>query len=525
MPKSKSRNEPVCKNCFLCEKVRQVYHYNDISDDISTLLAKVTQWDINDATQFKQIQKFECLVCYFETSIFNNWKCHIMSLSHLSDSHRTKNVYSYVCCNTKCKVLLYGTKTSLLNHVKNHTNQQDNTVSLSGIPTLMVEVMKRFGIELNPLYFCSHCKQFANESLHKEGEKISKKLKNPTKIYCKFCRVEFFSSPEMIDVHSLSVEHLTLKCLDELSSVARISSKKVKLSEPKFDQSNSSKENNNLQSVKNVCTDNSMKLPMVILNRFKNINYHLQDEHKLCKCKLCDVLVKWDGNEIVTHLFKCNYKLDLTSSNKTSMNTFECNVCNYSTNCLLKHKKHMVSYLHLTNCHDTHNLYSYFCDECKIFMYSYEVVIKDHWKLHFNDNIRSEMPILSKFMANIFKDFNINPNRLNIIHYYGKNESNEFSKIVSIPCRHCKIEFHTSVDDYNRHEVTSEHIILKLSTLEMSDTKGYNLRNSLTTKSKIVVTNPIVNKSIQDVPLLQNYDHSEITVNKHLKTVYVNTSK
>jgi len=523
MPKSKSKNEPVCKNCFLCEKVRQVYHNYNISDDISTLLAKVTQWDINNRTQFKQIQKFECLVCHFETSIFNDWKCHIMSLSHLSDCHSIKNVYSYVCCNAKCKVLLYGTEKSLLIHQKNHTNKQNDTVCLPGIPTLMVEVMKRFGIEENPLYFCSHCKRFANKSIHEGDEKISKGLKNPIKIYCKFCRVKFFSSPEMIDVHSLSVEHLTLKCLDQLYCVARSNSKKIKLSEPKFDQSSPSKENNYLQSIENVCVDNSMKLPMVILNRFKNVS--LQDENKLCKCKVCNVLVIWEGNEIVSHLFKCNYKIDLTGSNETSMNTFECNVCNFSTNCVLRHKKHMVSYLHLSNCHDTYNLYSYFCNECKIFMYSYEVVIKDHWKLHLNDNIMSEMPILSTFMANIFKDFNRNPNRENIIHYYGKNESNEFSKIVSIPCRHCKIEFHTSVVDYNRHEITSEHIILKLLTSNMSGTNGCSLRNSLTTKSKIVVTNPVVNKSIQDVPLLPNYDHPEIAVNKHLKTAYVNKSK
>jgi len=212
-----------CKDCSLCNKIGQI----ELHNDVSKLLDKVQLWDDIDSemnsNQFKKINKFECLVCFFKTLNFNDWKCHIMSVTHLVDCHKMKNLFSYVCVNKVCKLLLYGPKDSLIEH-----NVVTHNVDNFGVSTLMAAVMKRYVADnCNPLYYCSHCRQFAETPIHTNVTSY-KKIRIPIEYYCRFCRVTFLSSQEMIDYHILSVEHMTLKCFDELCPEAKIIKKKKK---------------------------------------------------------------------------------------------------------------------------------------------------------------------------------------------------------------------------------------------------------------------------------------------------------
>ncbi|CAH1723507.1 unnamed protein product [Aphis gossypii] len=218
-----------CEDCFICNKIAQIGLHNNISK----LLEKVQQWDevdlIMNSNQFKHINKFECLLCFFKTLHFNEWKCHIMSLSHLANSHRNENLYSYVCHNKTCKLLLYGPNESLIKHnIEKHSFKED----VSSISSLMAEVMKRYlTVNLKPLYFCSHCKHFAETPIHTDVKLLNNKIKIPIEYYCRFCRVSFLSSCEMIDYHFLSVEHMTIKCFDELCSETKTNLKQKQILE------------------------------------------------------------------------------------------------------------------------------------------------------------------------------------------------------------------------------------------------------------------------------------------------------
>ncbi|KAE9524827.1 hypothetical protein AGLY_014877 [Aphis glycines] len=192
---AKSLNMANCEDCFICNKIAQIGLHNNISK----LLEKVQQWDkvdlIMNSNQFKQINKFECLLCFFKTLHFNEWKCHIMSLSHLANSHRNENLYSYVCHDKTCKLLLYGPNESLIKHnIEKHSLKED----VSSISSLMAEVMKRYlAVNLKPLYFCSHCKHFAETPIHTD----------------------------------VNVEHMTIKCFDELCSETKTNLKQKQIPE------------------------------------------------------------------------------------------------------------------------------------------------------------------------------------------------------------------------------------------------------------------------------------------------------
>jgi len=254
----KSLNMANCEDCFICNKIAQTGSHNNISE----LLKKVEQWDKVDLimnsvyeNQFKKINKFECLLCFFKTLHFNDWKCHIMSLSHLANSHRNENLYSYVCHDKTCKLLLYGSNESLIKHnLEKHSFKGE----VSSISSLMAEVMKRYlAVNLKPLYFCSHCRQFAETPIHTDVKLLNNRIKIPIEYYCRFCRVTFLSSCEMIDYHFLSVEHMTIKCFDELCSETKTNLKQKQIpEESKSVKSKVKKRRKKNTEIKNVETSN-----------------------------------------------------------------------------------------------------------------------------------------------------------------------------------------------------------------------------------------------------------------------------
>lgn len=273
MSKSKKRKISECKDLSLFDEITKYHKCNDINK----LVFDIKKWDIKDGNQYKSINKFECLVCSFQTNKFECWKLHIMSITHLSKYDKTEDLYSYVCSSKGCKVLLFGPKNSLSEHRAKHSENSN----IIGVPILMAEVIKRFKAgQNNIMYFCSHCKKYAEKPIHSGVEKSKiKTLKYPVEYYCKYCRVDFYSCPEMIDYHSLSVEHLTLKCFDKICFETKINFKKIKT----YDQLNENKEKKLLPTFKNEIIANSIPLPHVQnMSPFQNndcievMNKHVQ---------------------------------------------------------------------------------------------------------------------------------------------------------------------------------------------------------------------------------------------------------
>lgn len=483
MPNYSSRIISECKNCSLCEKIIDIHKHNDIKK----LLSDVKQWDTQVISQFRQIKKFHCLPCDFESKIFINWICHIMSVSHMATCHKIKDLYSFVCCNKECKILLYGLEKCILNHINEHS-QFDSILTVS---FFMAKVMENYITkQIKLLYYCSYCKKFSDEPIHANDKMCKTNLKHYINYFCKFCKVDFISSPEHLDYHSLTVEHMTLKCFDKLCTEAKMDY---------FHSSEQLNKNNlNLVIQKNEIGTKSIKLPFIIVTRFHNINqYHGE-------CKLCSYSINWDTKNIMLHLLKCKYKSNITDLNKTMMKTFNCIICDYSTNNFNEHKSHIISLSHFINCLNINTYHSYFCDVCNAFMYSDKIAITDHIKKHKNTNT-TELPKLSSFMALLFKNFITNPERKKLIHYYGNSKCKELTK-DSQKCNVCKIEFHDSVNEYKMHEITSEHIILKflMTSVVLSNTDLTSACNTQAIQSKNIINNVPLLQEVSDHKYVQN---------------------
>lgn len=469
MLKSKSgrRKRSTCENCFLCEKVTEIYEYNETSN----ILANVKQWDLQENSQFKQITNYECCVCHFETKQFIEWKCHIMSISHLADCHKTNDLYSHVCVAKKCKKLLYGSKKSIQEHFIKHSKYVANDANINNVSILMAKVMERYIAKVKkPWFFCSYCKKSKDTPVHRENKVCT------IDYYCRFCEITFYSKPEMIDFHSLSVEHLTFKCFDELCSKAKKNSKKIKLS----DSSDQRGATIMVPSFKHTYAAGSINLPMIILNRFQKLNQFSG------ACKLCNALICWDSKQMVSHLFLCEFKFVLKILNVTRINNFMCSNCNYSTSDFDAHQSHITSHYHLAKCHDTSNYFSYCCNECNLYMYGPEIVIKNHWELNHKDKFIFKIPKIFIFMANVFKDFNTNPSLVKTKHTYYYGIINYYKDVGSpFQCNTCKIEFtSSSVEDYYLHMITNEHIILNFVTTKLCVVNENKITKTVNTNMK-----------------------------------------
>jgi len=292
--------------------------------------------------------------------------------------------------------------------------------------------------------------------IHTNKELIKENTQIPIKYFCSFCNLVFLSNSELIDYHSLTTEHIILKSISELS--VRYKTDKNRITP--FDQLNKEMyDNNKSQVIQNKLFSSGIKLPMILLNRFEEISQY-QGE-----CKLCKNYIIWEPKSILNHLFLCKFKYDLTDPKKTIIKEFKCTVCDYFTDNIDEHKAHITSYIHLTNCHDTNDYYSYFCKICNMYMYGHKFDIINHWKLNHKDTDTAvfSLPTLSTFMATILNNFNQNSNREEIIHYFGDKAKNN-PKVASYQCLICKVEFHTSISEYNMHKITSEHIILTFLT-------------------------------------------------------------
>ncbi|VVC24920.1 Zinc finger C2H2-type [Cinara cedri] len=316
MSESNSRNTIKCKNCRICDKITIIHEHNDINK----LLAKVQLWDTEIHNKYKNIDKFECLICSFKTNDFNEWKCHIISISHLAEYHMIQDTYSHVCDYKKCKVLLFGSEKSLCEHKANHSKKFLNT-SLS---IIMAKVMNRYISKKKPMYYCTHCRRFEEKPIHTTAELLNIKKKNNTiEYYCKYCRVTFVCSPEILDYHSLSVEHMTIKCLDQLFSEA----KELPVNIVGQEESNKNLQNSNAVYSKQKYTEyfnHKLKLLKLLkINKdriLRTTSYY---------CNICDFITEekytWDFHNETVHADNINISMVFctTCSMFISFNNFE----------------------------------------------------------------------------------------------------------------------------------------------------------------------------------------------------------
>lgn len=417
------RSKKNKNKCLLCSTIKDI----EVHDNTLSLLKDVNQWDIKGSTQMKRICYFQCFVCNFYTKKFECWKKHIISVNHISVCHKVVDLHSYSCAG--CKTQLYGTQQQIQLHRWQYHLDHSN---LPLISICMKELLTYYNVDPNTLYFCS------NKS-HKSFLEMPCNHMHMYKLqyHCRYCRVTFFCSAEVLDCHFLSVEHVTLKCIcliNEGFELKRVQKKPI----------------SSLNTLPFVLTPT--KLPSYVQSRFKKIS------DLMTQCKVCCTLVDWNVEKMVKHPFTC---LGL-NTNRTLITTYDCNVCNWVTQSFSNYVDHVISPIHLYNSRYIGNYFSYFCSICNYYIYSKKSIIKEHWNSHQGCKQFTEVPIISQVLASNFAN-RVRHSTNDILDYCDKKQCRKkVSDIFLFECHTCKINFCiSSADDYNLHAISSEHIILK----------------------------------------------------------------
>lgn len=438
-------------NCLLCSAIKFIKGY----DNTLSLLKDVNQWDFEGSTQFKRICYFQCFVCDFYTKKFQCWKKHILSINHVSMCHKVINLHSYSCGG--CKMQLYGTEQQIQQHKWQYHLDYSN---LPLISIFMKELLTNYKVDPNTLYFCSN----KNRELLLETPCNHKHMRE-LQYYCKYCRVTFVCSAEVLDCHFLSVEHVTLKCIcliNEDFELKGVQKKPI----------------SSLNTLPFVLTPT--KLPRFIQSRFKQIS------DLMTQCKLCCTLIDWNVDKMVKH--SCTW-LDL-NTNRTLISTFDCKVCSWATKSFSNFVDHVISPIHLYNNRYIGNFFSYFCFICNSYIYSTKSLIKKHWNLHHQGCKQFiEVPLISQVLASNYANRIRNSTNV-ILDYCDKTQCCKKVFDTSLfECSTCKINFCVSADDYNLHEISSEHIILKYFN-------PYALLNASTSNGKSSICEIDTNKDL-----------------------------
>lgn len=218
---------------------------------------------------------------------------------------------------------------------------------------------------------------------------------------------------------------------------------------------------------------NLLKLPLIILNFFQNTS------QSIAHCKLCYSSIECNTSKIVEHVITCTTKGYFTSNTyKKFVEIFDCKVCNFVTTYFSDYKLHVISTIHLKNFLTIDSLYSYFCIVCSSYIYGSKSLIMKHCKKKHNTSI-NDLPFITKVLADNYKYISNNPDST-FIDYCNNEMPNEKNlESHAMKCYACKINFYTSVDDYNLHKISSEHIILKYFSQKIQSLNTINFNGSL----------------------------------------------
>jgi len=481
------KNPKDSKKCHLCDAINKTHKYYNIS----SILITVSQWDNKGSSKVRSIQQFKCFVCNYSSMDFDKWKTHIISNEHMSMCHSLDKMCSYFC--KTCKTLFYGSEMCISQHQKDHGGES----KLSDISILMSELMSCLDIHSKHIHFCSICKTVSETPIHTSGKHF-----NNQKLYdCKYCNTTFLCNAEELDFHEASVEHLTFKCIYSIKKAIEVNGLKIQ----KQDQ------------VSTTALDlqtklKPLELPLIILDRFQKTS------KSMAKCNFCDILVDWSTQEIVKHVNLCLNKGNLKSEMQENLITaFDCAVCNFKSNSFFNYKLHVISPIHLTNSHTSDDFYSFFCTICDLYIYASKIQINNHLKNKHKTNI-TDLPLLSKVLKDNYKYISNHPGA-DFIDYYSDQKFCE-QDFFPVQCIVCKISFCTSNYEYNLHEISSEHIILKYFTpvnpsLFVKHNNGYeNAQTSSITNTSLIINNEALNNKCLSSTKTDNISSEEISVNK-----------
>ncbi|XP_022160781.1 uncharacterized protein LOC111026909 isoform X1 [Myzus persicae] len=454
--------------CYLCDAIKQTQkNYN-----LSSLLMTVRQWDTKGSSKIRRsIKNLKCFVCNYNSNCFNKWKAHIMSNGHMSMCHTLNNVCSYFC--EACKTLFYGSEMCISQHKKDVHGGQSN---LSGVSILMSELMNCLDIHSKHIYFCNLCNIVSETPIHTSGKHF-----NNQKLYdCKYCNTTFLCKAEELDFHEASVEHLTFKCIYSIKEAIEVNRLKIQK------QNQVTKNTHDLQT-----KAKQLELPLIILDRFQKTS------ESMAKCNFCNVIICWSTQRITKHVNICLNKGNLTSEMHENLITaYDCELCNFKTNSFFSHKLHVISPIHLNNSHKSGDFYSYFCTICHLYIYASKIQINDHLKRKHKTKMTG-LPLLSKVLKDNYKYISNHPGS-DFIDYYSDQQfcGKDF---FPIQCTVCKISFCMSNYEYNLHEISSEHIILKYFTttnpsLVMKHNYEYeNVQTTSTINTNLIINNEALN--------------------------------
>lgn len=490
MLKSKIQNDDL--NNSQSEKPREYFVYETIKClhqqcKVPSVLKNVGQWDYDGYSQMRYISYFICYECDFgvnDYKLWKEWKEHIMSIKHISKCQNVGHLYSYAC--GACKILLYGSVEKIRQH---RFSMHCDKSALPVVSLLMAKLMEEPDTHW---YFCTHCKIFSKTEIHPF---VKDHYANKTLYNCKYCNVTFLCSDEVLDCHSLSLEHVTLKCIYLI---------KKAIEEEKNSKTLVAKVKKSVPSIK-------LNLPLIILNRFQNTS------PSIAKCKLCYIVIDWSTENIIQHMLNVCIKPNdiLTNFNNTcaTIKFYNCGVCNWAEYSFPNYVNHVISVTHLTKCLMNDDLYSYFCNKCNLYIYGTEHTIVEHWKKN-HDGGSYELPYRSKFLAVNYKNIS---NRLYCksmkLYYNQPVEKFEENHIYPVQnqCDVCKIDFGKHLCDFNYHKISSEHIILKYFTLN-NTLLNTEIHNNPFRRTSLMNTNSTVDKEISDDTIdqpLENIDNDE----------------
>lgn len=430
-------------------------------------------------TKLNYIKQFNCIVCDVTTKLLKDWKTHAIGTSHLDKCMNKNDFVSYYCCS--CKIVFFGSKEKILNHCKFiHKNP-------SGLPSIFKCIKDVFYDFINDSQkcwiFCSPCKIYSSSSVHCFS--FNHKNRNTKHFKCNTCSIDFISNKIVYNQHLISCEHYML---EHLRAKAIYKSESQKIS--------------------------NLKLPLVFLNKFT-----IDNEKAFCND--CKFLIVPSEKTITVHLTECTLKPTKSKiKNTTSIQKYFCVVCNETLSDFNQWKFHLILSNHLIKCHDFNDLISYTCEICSLHCYGSDHHATEHQSIHPNNSEKK----FSAFLAFNYKRINNDLKskefyycedcetyaEVNSSDHWNKSHKNKLKRMV---CQPCRIEFFCIEGNnlFDRHILTSEHIILKYVTTK--NTFEESKPSILNISQKLSVLNDTVEKS-DSRNILQTKDNSRPLITK-----------
>lgn len=196
--------------------------------------------------------------------------------------------------------------------------------------------------------------------------------------------------------------------------------------------------------------------------KFSNSVNVIQCEHGdyFC-CRLCHKSQLLFDN----HRKRCESKLNY-------LRKFYCAMCDKEMRSLIDWKTHSISHSHIDKIMNNSDYVSYDCGGCKAAFFQNQETILKHCKTVHNDS--SSLPYIFKCMKEVFHHFlTTDPEKWKTWTFCGpckKYSSIKFNclsanhlkkKTINIKCNSCLIDFICNQDVYDRHLISSEHIMLE----------------------------------------------------------------